>query len=359
MQEHPLDKSVVAAGGRVEDAGGVTVVHDYGDPQSEYAAALRASALYDARERGLIEVAGKDRAAWLHNLLTNAVKTLASGDGVYAFATNAKGRILFDCNVIVRPDDLWVDVDRRFLSKAMAHFERYHIAEDIRLTDRTDAFARIVLLGPEAPNLVAQLGATHAARLPSVGSTQVLLEGKPRLLVRNDSWAGVYGLEVIVEATDAAACWDRLIELGGPAARPIGRAALDVLRIEAGIPVYGRDIDEEVLPAETLQNERAISYTKGCYLGQEVVERMRSRGGLARKLVGLTLTGSGSPPAGANLMLADAHVGRLTSTCVSFATGDTIALGYVKTTHAAPGTALRVDGTSDLEARVTPLPFRG
>ncbi|MBI4579376.1 MAG: hypothetical protein HY718_06710, partial [Planctomycetes bacterium] len=243
MGEYPLDEVIAAVGGRVLDVNGVPLAADFGDPRAEYDTAAGAAAICDRRDRGLIEIAGKDRAAWLHNLVTNAVKTLQPGEGNYAFAINAKGRILFDGNILVRPDVIWLDIDRRLVAKAMAHMERYHVVEDVTLTDRSSEFCRVGLLGPRAAEIAGALGATHAGRLPEVGTAQVVLEDRPRLAVRTD-FAGVFGLELFVESADAAACWRRLLELGGPGLRPVGRSALEVLRIEAGIPVYDQDIDE-------------------------------------------------------------------------------------------------------------------
>ncbi len=358
MSADPLDDALRSAGASFDDVRGVRVAADFGDVRAEYGAALEGAALYDARERGLIELTGGDRAAWLHNLVTNAVKTLRPGEGNYAFATDVKGRILFDFNVLVLDDRIWLDVDRRLIEKAMTHADRYLIMEDAKLTDRGDAFARIALLGPRAAQVVAQLGAPHAPAMASLGSTMVTLLDKPRRLVRND-FAGTFGVELYVEAENAAACWRHLLELGQPAGlRPIGRTAVHVLRVEAGIPVCGEDIDDTVLPAETRQIERAVSYVKGCYLGQEVVERMRSHGALARTLVGLRFEGDPTIQPGAALQVDGTSAGRLTSVCRSFALSAVVGLGYLKTAHAQAGTRVFTESEPPAEAEVVCLPFR-
>lgn len=358
MNEHSLDSALSAAGGRWVDTGEDRIIADYGDPRAEYDTALNGVGIYDARRRGLIEVTGNDRASWLHNLVTNVVKTLQPGDGNYAFATNAKGRILFDCNILIRPDAIWLDIDRRLIAKVLAHLERYLITEDVHLANRSDEFCRIALLGPGVTEVATMLGAAHANNLPSLGSIAVLLADKPRLTVRHD-FAGVRGLEFFVEQADAVACRQELLEIGQPIIKPVGHAAVEVLRIEAGIPVYGQDIDEEVLPAETQQIERGISFVKGCYLGQEIVERMRSRQVLARTLVGFRLArGTIGIRSGIGLSADGANVGRLTSACESYAVGGGIGLGYVKTSHAAPGTHLQVESVTPIEVEVAALPFR-
>jgi folate-binding protein YgfZ len=350
-----LEDQLNAAGARVSDNG---QVEDYGDPALEYAAAVSGAGLLDARSRGLIEVTGSGRAVWLHNLTTNTVKTLQPGEGNYTFATNVKGRILLDFNAVVLADAIWIDIDRQLIAKALAHFNRYLIAEDVRLRDRSDEFVRIALTGPKAAQVADAVGATQAPVMASLGSAPVMLVQKRRLLVRHD-FAGVFGAELYIEAEDAPACWSRLIEIGRPVGlRPIGNSVVEVLRIEAGIPLYGKDIDEEVLPAETQQIERAISYVKGCYLGQEVVERMRSHGALARKLIGLRLERLDRVEPGMPLRSDGVDVGRITSLCYSFALQEPVGLGYAKTALAHPGTALRVGPAPDVEARVAPLPFR-
>ncbi len=334
-------------------------VDDFGSPGGEYLAALTGAGLYPATNRRLVQITGKDRAAWLHNLTTNAIKTLQTGDGNYTFATNVKGRILFDLNVLVLADALWVDLHRTALPKALAHFERYVIMEDVQVEDRSDAFVRFGLLGPKAAEVADALGATQAGAMASLGSTWVPLVRKKRLLVRHD-FAGVFGIELFIETGDAAECWDRLLEIGRPIRlAPVGYHAVRTLRMEAGLPSWPEDINEEVLPAETQQIERAISYVKGCYLGQEVVERMRAHGALARKLTGFRLSAPIEvPPGGQPLKAGEVDAGRITSACHSEALSGPIALGYLKTAHAKPGNRLSVPMEPPVTAEVVELPFR-
>ncbi len=358
MSGHPLDGATQAAGARFDDVVGVSMAVDYGDAAGEYAAARSGAGLYDARDRGVIEIRGGDRAAWLNNLATNAVKNLRTGDGAYSFAINVKGRILFDLNVLALMDAFWLDIDRRLIDKALAHFDRYTITEDVQWRDRSGEYVRIALSGPTALRIVEALGAPHAKAMPALGSTPVYLAtraagaGAPdSLLVRHD-FAGVFGVELYVEAEQAVACWNRLLEIGRPVGlRPVGWSAINTLRIEAGIPWYGRDIDEEVVPAETGQAGRAVSHVKGCYLGQEIVERMRSRGVVANNLVALRFAGAGVGPRTV-LKAGEAELGRVTSVCHSPMLGAWIGLGYVRSSHAIPGTQLKTAGDPPIEAEV-------
>jgi len=358
MNDHLLDIESLDVRANLADVLGVRMAVDYGDPAAEQAAAHTGAAIYDARDRGLIEVTGCDRADWINHLITNTIKDLRPGEGNYTFATDAKGRILLDFNMLVLSDAIWLDIDRRIIKKAMTHFDKHLIVEDVTLRDRSGDWSRIALLGPKAVEIAEALGATLAATMAPLESVSVPLLQKHRLLVRHDL-AGVFGAELLVPREDAVGCWNRLLEIGRPVhLTPIGSAAVHTLRIEAGIPLHGEDIDEDVLPAETRQIERGISHTKGCYLGQEVIERMRSRGSLARQLVGLRFDGERSPEVPAALRAGEADAGRITSACWSYALGAHIGLGYVKTAYAQLGTAVSIAEDPEIIGEVVSVPFR-
>lgn len=358
MTDNPLGVVLIERRANFADFSGVRVAVDFGDPAAEYAAAVSGAALYDARERGLVEVTGRDRADWLHNLVTNTVKDLQPGSGRYAFALNVKGRILFDCNLLVEKDAIWLDLDRRAVAGALAHFDKYVITEDVTVSDRSDEFVRVALLGPKALDLADALGASQVRRMASLDSVSVTVADQPRRMLRHDA-AGVLGLELFLERDDALGCWRHLLEIGRSVnLTPIGRSAFHTLRIEAGIPVYGQDIDDTVLPAETRQIERGISFTKGCYLGQEVVERMRTRGSLARQLVGLRFAGRQVPQVPVALQVGEKEAGRLTSACWSPALEAVIGLGYLKTAHANPGTVVATAPPDLAAGEVVSLPVR-
>ncbi len=347
------------AGGRFGAISGCEIVAHFGDPVHEYEVARTGVGLYPALDRGMIEVTGVDRAAWLHNLTTNAVRDLQPGDGNYAFAVNLKGRILFDLNVLVCPGAIRLDLHRRALPVAWNHFNRYLITEDVTLEDMTASLARFALVGPRAPEVAAKIGLPHAAVMAQLGPAFIDLLGKRAMVYRHE-FAGVFGLEIGLPAELADEAWSHLLEVGRPAdIRPVGRAALRTLRIEAGIPAWGEEIDEEVLPAETLQLDRAVSFNKGCYLGHEVIERLRSHHALPRKLVGLRLS---QLPAGAaspiSIRAEDKTVGRLMSFCHSPAVGAPVGLGYLVSACAHPGTTVLVATDPPIHAQVTTLPFQ-
>lgn len=263
------------------ESGAITLPTHFGDPASEYRSAAESAALFDFSDRGLITATGSDRKDWLHNLVTNAVKTLDDMLGNYAFSVDVKGRIQFDLNILSLPDVLWLDIDRSRIPAAMQHLDMRLITEEVQLSDVSEKWGRLGVTGPNTANLAEKFGIRQFIAMPELGIAQLSGGG---CFLRHD-FAGQPGFELIVPNETAAECWQRISDAG---ATPAGLQARDTLEIEAGRPHWGRDLDDHILPPETGQIERGISYNKGCYLGQEVIERMRSRGVLARRLVHIT-----------------------------------------------------------------------
>lgn len=324
--------------------------------ENEYRALSAGPAIVDRSYRALLEVTGIDRATWLHNLTTNQVKNLGRGEGNYAFVLNIQGRILFDVNLLVRAESIWLDLDRHFLETAKKHFSKYAITEDVAVVDRSDKFVRFGLVGAGAVMLLAELGAADATSMPTLGLAQIEWRGAAIPLIRHD-FCGPFGVEMFVPPDRADEFRTTITDRHR--AFPVGDDAVQVHRIEAGIPWPGHEITDEYLPAETRQLDRAVNYQKGCYLGQEVVERMRSRAVVARQLVGLRLEGPTIPPLRSEISNSDGKpVGQMTSTCFSPALNCPIALGYMKTASSTPGGTLRLAGDGDAAGVVVvDLPF--
>lgn len=318
---------------------GVTLPLHFTNSGDEYRVACEAAALFDRSDRGLLGVMGDERQNWLHNLVTNQVRNLAPRTGNYAFATDVRGRLLFDLNILCLPHALWLDIDNRQRADALAHLEKYLISEPVELGDITKSYARLGVAGPLAAGIADRLGRGNFAAMPALASHPLQADEHAQL-VRHD-FAGLPGFELIVPAQDAAGWWERLArDLG---AVPAGLTALDALRIEAGIPWSGRDLDEQVIPPETGQIERGISYNKGCYLGQEIIERMRSHGSRARRLVKVRLdTSAAAATAPQALEVGGKEAGRLTSVVQHPIRDEAVGLAYVKT---------NITDTSDLRTR--------
>lgn len=326
--------------------------------QAQVRAARERGGLLLRSDRTVVEITGRDRAAWLHNLVTNTVKTLSPGEGNYAFATNVKGRCVFDAGIVVLEDRLWLDLDRRWLDAALKHLNRYIIAEDVTLAPNNGA-VRLAAIGPAAAAFASRVGCGNLAAMAQWQHVAATLGDAAGRIVRNDFLGLPSGDVYLIDAREGeapAAARALATELG---LAEIGHDAAEILRIEAGIPASVDDIDDTVVPPETGRIEQGISYHKGCYLGQEVIERMRAHNVLARRLVGIVVETQSPPSRGAAIVRDGAEIGSLTSACWSETFSAPLALGYIKSAHASPGTAILVRDTSgDANAKVVSLPAK-
>jgi folate-binding protein YgfZ len=316
---------------------GVELPAFFGNPADEYQAANTAAGLFDLSDRGLIRITGSDRKTWLHNLVTNAVKTIDEGQGNYAFSVDVKGRIQFDLNLLVLADEIWLDVARDRVAAAMQHLDMRLITEDVQMSDMSAEWARLAVCGPKANTIAEQLGVSQLATLPQLGHLPLSDGGR---FIRHDL-TGACGFELIAPRAESGDWWQRLVEFG---AIPCGTAARDALEIEAGLPRWGRDLDDQILPPETGQSQRGISYNKGCYLGQEVIERMRSRGVLAKRLMRVTAAGDANEPMPVTLTdQANGQSGRLLSLINHPASECRIGMAHVRA-NLEPAVELKTPG---------------
>ena len=304
---------------------GVRVAAGFAAPQEEYQAARQHVVMFDRSDRGMLVLTGTERQAWLNNLVTNAVTGLPENGGNYAFAVNVKGRILFDLNILCLPDALWLDLAAAAVAHAAAHFDRYLLREDVKIVYTSGQYARLACSGPETAAVARRLEVSNFAGMPALGNVPLAESGVR--LVRHD-FAGAPGFELILPRGRAAVWWDRLTAGG---ARPAGYRTLDVLRMEAGIPWMGRDLNEHVLPPETGQGGRGISYRKGCYLGQEIMERLRAREVLNKRLVRLRVADGAGFELPVTLRRDNLDVGQITSLALHPREPYWVGLGYLKT----------------------------
>ena len=320
----------------------------------EVRAARRSAALFRHSGRGLVEVRGADRIRFLQGQLTADIASLdAAGprSGCYALVLTPQGRIVVDLHVLARSESIWLETAAASVAPALARLVKYVIADDVELADRSDEIARFGIEGPRASDLLAAAAGTSPELQPE-SAAELRIAGV-EVLAAAYGWSGERAFQLFVprpkEAAIAMALRDAATACGAAQAGP---EALEVLRVEAGIPRAGRELGEDVLPAEARLLERAVSFSKGCYTGQEVVARMESRGRVGHLLVGLAFDGA-LPALGAPLDAGGARVGAVTSVARSPSAG-AIGLGYVRRGHDQPGTRLGVDSA---RARVVPLPF--
>lgn len=310
--------------------------------------------LFALGARGLVEVRGGDRVRWLNGMLTNDVAAAAArgtGAGCYALLLTREGRVVADLHVLVRDDSLWLETEAAAVETVIARLAKYVIADDVVLADRSSAFDRLAVEGPGADRVLAGLASEPPP--PADGCADLRIAGTP-VVVAAFAFAGGPGFQLFVPAGRGQDVSAALLAVGAPHGLVASsEEVLERLRIEAGVPRLGRELDESVLPDEA-RLERAVSTTKGCYTGQEVVARMRSRGRVSHLLVGLHCGGGSLPAPRAPLEdLEGKRVGEVTSAVLSPRFG-AIALAYVRRPWDAPGTRLRVGGG---RVEVASLPF--
>jgi len=283
---------------------------------SGYQALRSGAAWLDLSARGKIYVTGEDRARLLHAMTTNHIQQLNPGEHCYAFFLNAQGRILADAHILCLPDRFLLDTEPETRASLFQHLDKYIIADDVTLEDVTDRLSTISVEGPQAEAL-----------LPPMEHARISSTGQP-------------GFRIF---TPAKADLVRQLEAAGAVAASAQEARL--VRLENGVPRYGEDIFENTLPQET-QLHHALHFQKGCYLGQEIVERIRSRGHVNRLLVSLTIEAQEPPEKGTSLTADGKPVGEITSAAFSPALGKVVALAYVRVPHNKPGTPLAAGASS-------------
>lgn len=324
---------------------------DFGDTGSELQVLVSASGVWELSGRVKLSLAGGDRLRWLNGMITNNVRDLETGRGVYAFLLNPQGHILADLYAYNQGESLLVDTDESQVDKILAVFDKYIIMDDVEVSNISDQLAAIGIAGPRSREALRAAG-FDVPELKALQMVETHGQESGATLLRGDNPC-VESFELWVAPRDTRKTYEALVKAG---ARPVGTAALELLRIAAGIPRYGVDIREKDLPQETEQ-ERALNFTKGCYVGQEIVERIRSRGQVRRKFTGFEVTGA-LPAPGSKIQVEGKDVGEITSTAsLPLAGGERgVALGYIRREVATPGKQIEAGGSV---ARVAGLPFAG
>lgn len=331
MAETALNAHLAAHGAVYGDDRGVTLPRHFGDAEREYRALRDAAAIVDLGFRVVVRATGQDRLSFLQGMLTNDVMTIASDEARPALLLTIQGRVTADVRVAADGDALLLDLDVRVRDAFLAALEKLIIADDVEL-----AVTDTSVLGVEGPGARALV-----ERAGVVG--RVLRGGE----------LGGDGLSLHVTRANAPAVWDALVAAGG---RPCGMDALEGRRVELGIPRVGLDMDEKTLALE-VPVDFALSQTKGCYLGQEVVARGTARGHVNRRLVPMLLEGP-PPPPGASLVRDGKDVGQLTTVARAYGVGMAAALGFVRREHWDVGSELAVrHGHAVTIARVASAPL--
>ncbi|WP_169980610.1 CAF17-like 4Fe-4S cluster assembly/insertion protein YgfZ [Tautonia rosea] len=302
--------------------------------------------------RARVRVVGPDRAKFLHNLTTNDINRKTSGSGCEAFVTSPQGKTLGFITLVILDEEILLRTEAEGLPPILPHLRKYGVLEEVELEEATASTFELHLAGPLVGEVMAAVG---VATLPEGELDHLTAEiaGRPVRVVRERP-IGADGVTVIGAIEDVEAVRSALIAAGEPIGLvTLSAEAFDAFRIEAGTPASGRDVTEKNLPQELDRNERAISFVKGCYLGQETVARLDALGHVNRLIRGLEIDAETPPPGGSKLFAGEKEVGWIGSSAVSERSGRPIALAYVRTSHVKPGSAVSVREESGNEAPAT------
>lgn len=329
------------------------------DPRNAYHAVAQSAGFFDRTDRVRIEVGGPDRAKFLHNLTTNDVKRLAEGHGLEAFITSPQGKTLGHVTLLAAPERILLRADGPAPAVFLPHLEKYGIFDEVSLDDASRRTFEFHLAGPAAEAVLTGAGGTPPPP-GDLAHAETELAGATVRVVREAPY-GLPGLTMIGPAEHGPAVAARLRAAGealGLADVPSDVA--EALRIEAGTPAFGRDVTTENLPQEVGRDDRAISFVKGCYLGQETVARIDALGHVNKYLKGLRLLQPGPlPPAGSAVLVAGQAIGKITSAADSPGWGLPVALGVLKAAQAQAGLEVEVQFGEEREAAVVcdlPMP---
>lgn len=314
----------------------------------EFQQTVTGCGIVDLSSRAKLALTGGDRVRWLNGMITNNVRDLAQGRGVYAFLLNPQGHILADLYAYNRGDSIVVDTDQAHVEKILATFDHYIIMDDVEVTNVSDKMTAIAVAGPKAEATLREIGLELGA-IEKLQFVDISWREKSVTLVRGDhaalDWYEIWGASDIVQSIREA--------LNKAGAIELSEATVELLRVAAGMPRYGVDIRERDLPQETSQ-DRALNFSKGCYIGQEIVERIRSRGAVHRKFTGFEVQGP-LPVLGTKVRLNGKDVGEITSTAILPVNGERkVALGYIRREIVKPEQELLAGET---RVTVASLPF--
>ena len=348
-----LQEQSAVLDGVVGEYRGATTALRFADPQAEFAALRAGCGVYDLGYRAKISLTGSDRVRWLNGMVTNNIRDLEVGQGVYAFLLNPQGHILGDLYAFNRGDSIVVDTDRSQVDKILATFDHYIIMDDVEVTNLSESLTMLGISGQRSREVLASAGIAIAETKP----LQIVearctcdCECVQCTVVRGDDSAAE-SYELWLAPQEVKKTWDALVAHG---AVPIGSEALEMRRIVNGIPLFGVDIRERDLPQETEQ-ARALNFNKGCYIGQEIVERIRSRGAVHRNFAGFVADAGQPIASGTKIVAGEKEVGEVTSVTSLRAPnpGKTVALGYIRREIGNPGREVVIGG---VRATIVALP---
>lgn len=319
----------------------------------EYRAARETVALFDTNWRAIFELSGKDRVQYLHAITSNDIKSLADGRRILALLLNPQGRILAELEIYARPEKLLALTHASRRGSTLALLKKYVIGSKVVIEDVTDRMGSLAVEGPRAATVIEKVCGISLDSLPEFSIRDVTVDRASCWLLRRSHF-GNLGAELFAPRESLSSLWQTaLAEVRAQNGEPMGMETLNSLRLEAGLPWFPADFNDAMIPHEAVLETTHISFNKGCYTGQEIVERVRSRGHVNRKRVLLKFSTSVPPAPGTKLRVGDAEIGVVTSAGHSPRESTAIGMGYVRREQCALGSVVQFDGGS---AEVQPDP---
>ena len=346
---------------RFTEVHGMEVVEDYGDWLAEHAALRQSAGVIDLSFRSRLVLTGADRVRLLNGQVTNNVKDLPVGQGCYAALVTNKGKLQSDLNIYMLTGEILLDFEPGLGGAITERFHKFIISDDVQVVDAAPHYGLLSVQGPQAWAVIELLGLNLAAPASAFHWSSIQDETLGEMYCMNQPRIGTTGFDLFAPTNSLAALADKLIaaakQLGG---RAVGWHALETARVEAGRPRFGAEMDETNLAPEAGLEARAISYTKGCYIGQEVIARIRTYGQVAKALRGLRFADGADalPKKGDKLFVGEKEVGYVCNALHSPALAINIGLGYVRREHNQIGSELKVrSAIGEILATVVELPF--
>lgn len=362
MQILKLRDAHQQAGARLAPHGEWELPEDYGDLIKEYHAVRSGVGLADLSCQGHFLVTGSDHVSFMQNLISNDMALLSKDRGMYATLLTAKGRVLSEFTLYSLSNGLLLEVESSNAMKTKEQLLRFKLRSQVRI--EALPWGRLMVSGPRARPLLETFFGETFPPMEERSFFERAWEGFSLFCIKR-SITGEEDYHLYLSEEGLAPLWKKLLAIGhDPGGHdlgvlPIGQAALEILRIEAGKPRYGYEINEDILPIEAGLQEEAISYTKGCYPGQEVVARIKTYGHVNKNLYGLVLEGSELPERKSQIFMGGKKVGWITSAARSLLMGKVIAMCYLRPQFAVPGTGVEVEvGSARTAAQAAPLPFK-
>ncbi|MGQ0667451.1 MAG: CAF17-like 4Fe-4S cluster assembly/insertion protein YgfZ [Nitrospiraceae bacterium] len=359
MKQSLLHAQHAQLGAVFEEVTAWTMPAHYGDVAAEHRAVRQAVGIADLSHRGKIRVTGDDRVKWLQSVISNDVLSLHPGQGRYSSLLSHKGKMLTYFRLYMQTDAVMLEDVGEIGETTFQTLRKFLLyGTKAKMENCADSWGLLLISGPKAPHVIQSAFGVDVADLQPVNFVTAQIGGAAALVLRTEE-TGEVDIELLLPATGLSTAWSTIMEAGARfGIRPIGNQAREALRLEAGIPKAGPDLNEEIVPPEANLEEKAFSLTKGCYPGQEVVARMDTYGNVRRHLVGLTMKDSTVPPKGAKLFAGDREVGWISSAAHSPQLGQVIAFGFPLRDFSKLGTELTVEFDSRRHpATVRALPF--